>query len=120
MNRVLVDSSIIIDIWRRGKSAWPELQSSVACLSTVSYIEVLQGAHRRQKDETIEWLNQYHHLRLDEPICDLAVELIKIHSETDGLRLADSLIAATSLIHNLDLLTLNRRHFQKIADLKLI
>ena len=120
MNRVLVDTTILIDIWRKGSSQWPELDHSSNHISTVSYIEFLQGANRREKEKSIEFLDQYDHIRLDRAISDTAIELIEKHSETDGLRLADALIAATCLVHDLDLLTLNRRHFQKIADLKLI
>lgn len=120
MSGILLDSSVVIDIWRKGESAWPELATSTNHVNTVSYIEFLQGANRRQKKEAIELLNRYGNVRLDEKTSDLAITLIDKHSETDGLRLADALIAATCIVHDLCLLTLNRRHFQKIANLKLI
>lgn len=120
MSRVLIDTTILIDIWRKGASQWPELDDNSNHISTVGYIEFLQGANRREKEKSIEFLTQYNHIRLDSATCDTAIELIEKHSETDGLRLADALIAATCLVHDLDLLTLNRRHFQKIANLKLI
>ena len=120
MSRALVDSSVLIDIWRRGEIAWPELKSNLTYISTVSYIEVLQGAHVRQKAATLEMLNRYRHLRIYEATCDLAIELIEEHSGRDGLRLADSFIAASCLVHSLPLLTLNRRHFQNIDGLELI
>lgn len=120
MNRVLVDTTILVDIWRNGASQWPELEPASNHISTVSYIEFLQGSNRRDKEKTIKFLDHYGHIRLDHSTCDTAIELIRKHSETHGLRLADSLIAATCLVHDLDLLTLNRRHFQKIANLKLI
>ena len=34
-----------------------------------------------------------------------------------GLDLADALIAATALLHGLQLVTLNREHFPMLADL---
>ncbi len=120
MKRVLVDTTILVDIWRNGASQWPELGPTSNHINTVSYIEFLQGANRRDKKKTIEFLDQYDHIRLDRATCDTAIDLIEKHSETDGLRLADALIAATCLVHDLDLLTLNRRHFQKIVNLKLI
>ena len=120
MSRILIDSSVLVDIWRNGKSKWPELETGSNHINTVSYIEFLQGANSRQKKETVELLNSYDHIRLDEAISELAITLIDKHSETDGLRLADALIAATCILHDLSLLTLNRRHFQKIAKLKLI
>jgi len=120
MNRILLDSSVLIDIWRKGESGWPVLETSSNYVSTISYIEFLQGANRRQKKDALGLLNRYDHVRLDAATSDAAVALIDKHSETDGLRLADALIAAACLVHDLDLLTLNRRHFQKIVNLKLI
>jgi len=43
--------------------------------------------------------------------------LIETHALSEGLRLADALIAATALEHQLTLLTGNIRHFNPIATL---
>lgn len=45
--------------------------------------------------------------------------LIDAHALADGLQLADALIAATALEHQLTLLTGNTRHFIAIAQLKI-
>ena len=45
--------------------------------------------------------------------------LIDAHALADGLQLADALIAATALEHQLTLLTGNTRHFAAISQLKI-
>jgi len=89
-------------------------------ISSVTYIEFLQGANLRQKKKANDFLGAFDHLRIDPSVCDIAIDLIDKHSQYDGLRLADALIAATCLENDLDLLTLNRRHFEKISALRLI
>lgn len=120
MNGILVDTNVLIEVWRNPGSGPAVLNSSSKWVNTITYFEFLQGTSLRHKQKATDFLQNYGHLRLDAATCDTAVELIEKHSETNGLRLADALIAATSLAHDLDLLTLNRRHFQKIANLKLI
>jgi len=120
MSRILLDTSVHIVTWRNPDSQPAALSDSSIFINTITYIEFLQGANKRQKPTAKKFLQSYFHLRLDSDICDTAIALIDKHSHTDGLRLADALIAATCLVHDLDLLTLNRRHFQKIANLKMI
>ena len=120
MNRILVDTSVLIQIWRNPKSRPDVLDNSLISISSITYIEFLQGANLKQKRKAKNFLRDFEHIRLDHAICDTAIDLIDRHSQYDGLRLADALIAATSIVNDLDLLTLNRRHFAKIKALKLI
>lgn len=120
MTGALLDTDVLIQAWRKHASIPSILDERITVISTISYIEFLQGVNHRQKSDAREMLSKYEHVRLNSSICEKAVELIDIHSHTDGLRLADSLIAATAIVLNLELLSLNRRHFQNIADLKLI
>ncbi len=47
-----------------------------------------------------------------------AYELMLMYSKSHHLAIPDALIAATALIHNLELATDNERHFKMIPDLK--
>lgn len=119
MISTLVDTSMLIDIWRRGD--WVEtLENTLNHISTVTYIEFLQGASFKQIERVEEFLKGYVHLPIDSRVCELAIALIRNHAHTDGLRLADALIAATCIEHELYLLTINRKHFRAIDGLKLI
>lgn len=116
----LLDTSILIDIWRNGDGRWKILDNCLNYISTVTYIEFLQGAKHNQKAKAEKFLQQYIHVPINPAICSSAIELIRRYAQTEGLRLADSLIAATCLENDYNLLTLNRKHFQSIADLRLI
>ena len=120
MTRILLDTNVLVVTWRNPKIELSETHQVSKCINSVTYIEFLQGVNKRQSAKAKSFLNTFEHIRLDGNICDKAIELIETHSHLDGLRLADALIAATCLVLDLELITFNRRHFQKIANLKLI
>ncbi len=120
MKCILLDTNVLVVTWRNPEIQFYAPNNVSKSINSVTYIEFLQGVNKRQSTKAKTFLNTFEHIRLDGNICDKAIELIEKHSHVDGLRLADALIAATCLILDLDLLTFNRRHFQRIANLKLI
>lgn len=120
MNRILLDTNVLVVTWRNPGIRPSQQDKVVECINSVTYIEFLQGANKRQSSKAKSFINNYEHIRLDSSICDKAIDLIGTYSHSQGLRLADALIAATCLVLDLELLTFNRRHFQKITNLKLI
>lgn len=120
MKRLLVDTNVLIEIWRSGYEGWEIIEFSSNHVCTVTYIEFLQGSKSRQRTKAEVFLSGFQHIKIDPVVCDSAIDLIRRHSEKDGLRLADALIAATCLEHDLTLLTTNRRHFEPVNGLKLI
>lgn len=49
-----------------------------------------------------------------------AVRLVERHALSDGLRVADALIAATALVRGFRLATANAKHFRMVKGLKLV
>lgn len=62
-----------------------------------------------------ETLNEVDELSVSRAIAESAGRIRR----TAQLDIADALIAATALEHNLPLMTRNRRHFERVADLQL-
>ena len=65
------------------------------------------------------FLSQYPVLPLSSSIGRGAYQLLTIYAKSHGLHVFDSLIAATAIEQALTLVTLNRKHYQMIADLRL-
>lgn len=120
MSRILIDTNVLVVSWRNPEVRPAEPNNVSKCVNSVTYIEFLQGANKRQRERAKIFLESFEHIRLDATICDKAIDLIEKYSHSEGLRLADALIAATCLVLDLELLTFNRRHFHKIENLKLI
>ena len=87
-----------------------------------TYIEIVQGCRNRPELERLKRdLARYQVtvLPINDAISQRAMTLIDIHALPDGLQLADALIAATAVHHDLTLLTGNCKHFTPIAGLRI-
>ncbi len=122
--KVLLDSSVIVDFLRVKDKNSTLLQQLADknykfYISIISHTELYAGkivwekALARQQLEFI--LTGMDVLNLDK---DLSKNAGKIRSEYN-LEIADAIIAATSLAHKLELVTLNKKDFEKIGGIKL-
>ena len=122
---VIVDTDILIDAGREVREAVNCLQQieqkfSLA-VSIVTQMELIVGCRNKKELNTLEkFLERFHIIRLDEQISDLATDLLKRYRLSNGLLIADSLIAATAEISNQQLITKNQRHYRFIEDLHLL
>lgn len=122
MDQLLLDTSIIIDFLRR-KDKENSLLFSFSqkdlrlSISIITHTELYAGKSVWEKEDALEELEKLfsglHLLPLQEEISVKAGELKAKY----GVSLLDAIIAATALIHKLDLATLNIKDFEKISGL---
>jgi tRNA(fMet)-specific endonuclease VapC len=123
---VLIDASVLIDHFRRPKSAHTTLRKawelfSDCFLSAVTVYEVELGARLAGREsDLVEVLPHFKVIPLGQAEAKRASEL---HAALikQNLRIShrDALIAGTALVHGLPLLTENEEHFQRVPGLKL-
>jgi toxin FitB len=106
----LVDSDIVID-HIRGAQKLPAMP--LAC-SAITRCELFAGQDNPTYLRNL--LGPLQQLNVDSPIAELAGEL----KRTTGLQTPDALIAATALEHGIPIMTRNRRHFGRVAGLRLV
>lgn len=119
---VLVDTSILIDYLRGHPEAADllerERQDGVLHASEITRLEVLAGMRDREQDRTRALLSALRWHPVDEAVAEKAGELgrswLPSHRDIDG---ADLAIAATAVLLEGRLLTLNVRHFPMFAGL---
>jgi predicted nucleic acid-binding protein len=118
----LVDTDVLIWHLRGYPSAAARLnQFDALHCSAVTYCELLQGL--RNKDE-LAAIDAMFALRkaqihpITEEISTRATALMKRYVLSDGLRMADALIAATCIELDAILLTGNLKHFNRIETLR--
>lgn len=91
--------------------------------SSMTHLELLAGNRGKREVQAIgAFLNSVFSriVPLDEPISSLALRLMRRHGSSDGLRPADSLIAATSIALHQPLVTANVKHYRPIRGLRII
>ena len=116
MSSYLLDTNVLIR-HLRGERGVPALldhwsQSHELYISAATWVEILAGMRPHEEKVTIHLLNSMTTLSVNKFIANRAGRMIYTHARK-GFQVSfpDALIAATSLEHNLTLVTTNVRHF---------
>lgn len=120
---MIFDTDVLIWFLRGDASAARFIHSVPdRAISIISLMELIQGARSKAEVAAIRAFVAGHDLNvlaLNESIGYVAATLIEEHAHSDGLQLADALIAATAREHGATLATGNVRHFRALPGLTL-
>jgi predicted nucleic acid-binding protein len=120
---VLVDTDVLI--WNlRGNAKAAAVLDGLAGLtiSSVSYMELIQGMRNREELRALRRALQFWDARivhLDEAMSNRACFLVEEHFLSRSLGLADALIASTAIELGMPLLSGNAKHYDFIEGLAL-
>jgi len=121
---VLCDTNIFIEIYKGNTliiENFKRIGQYNVAISDVSCAELLFGARNRKELNLIRKdIDQLIVLPISTNISSQAVKLVEEFSLSHNLNLPDALIASTSIVHNLELYTLNLKDFKFISGLTLL
>lgn len=125
MERILLDTNILIDVMRGYEPAALRLDQLIRThellTSVVTYLELIEGCQNKQALNAVEkLLENFQILPIDISSSDRAADLVRQHNLSHGLLLADAFIAAIALENSFPLLTRNIKDFRFIEALTLI
>ena len=123
--RVLIDTSLLIDHLRRTKkdrTVFYQAARRYECVvSAITEFEFRAGSTAANHEFVAELLDLTPVLPLDSACVSAAVTIYRdLRASNQLIALPDLLIAATAVAHQLPLLTLNLSHFERINSLKLL
>ena len=125
---VILDTSIIIDHLRQEKSRESHLlkfskkkPKENLALSVISVQELYEGKSTKKENKEHFLLSTITPLRILPYTYEVAQLAGEIARDLSGLiEFADAAIAATAILNGCQLLTLNKKHFEKITDLEMV
>ncbi len=122
--RLLIDTSILIDHLRKtqkDKTIFYQLASQYDYLiSTITEFEFSIGSTPQNRQFTEELLARLPILPFDSTCVKTASEIYRdLKAKNQLISLPDIFIVATAITHDIQLLTLNRKHFERVENLKL-
>lgn len=123
---VLVDTSILIDFFRKSDKANSRLMKLAKegfsfCISAITEFEIYTGTTPNQTAYWEEFLFKTQVLAFDKEIARTAVEINKaLKKQSKVISMADLFIAATAVHYSLPIATLNVKHFERVDELKLL
>jgi predicted nucleic acid-binding protein len=109
---LLADTDVLIDHLRGARALAPG--SARVSYSTITRAELFAG-RASQEAAVRTLLDPFREIAVDRTVAELGGRLRREH----GVRLADALIAATALTHELELLTRNVRDFAAVPGIRL-
>ncbi|MGH3754177.1 MAG: type II toxin-antitoxin system VapC family toxin [Pseudonocardiaceae bacterium] len=121
---ILVDTDVLIANLRGVDAArvWlrdTRRQAGRLAVSVVTNAEIVGGMRSPERREVALLLNSLRPLPVTGMIAHRAGELRRRYRRSHcAIRLVDYLIAATALVHGLELVTLNIKHFPMFDDLE--
>lgn len=122
---VLIDTSVIIDFLRkkdkRKTLLWKIKTDNNCYLSVITLFELYAGATTDIKRSDVDKISAWIQLiDLDATIASRAATYYReLKTRNRNIEFRDLFIAATATQHDLQLATLNTKHFQRIKDLAL-
>ena len=123
---ILVDTDVLID-YLNDRSPMAErvaalIKADALQTTSINCFELLSGAHAGKRgDRTREFVDNVPVLYLDLPSAKKAAQIRQALERVGAaIEMADSLIAGIALENDLDLLTRNRRHFERIEGLRIV
>ena len=125
-NIVLVDTSILIDFFRKSDKANSPLVSLVRqgytfCISSITEYEIYTGAALGQVDFWDNFLEKVEVLPFNKTVAKVAVDLNReLKRKRKLIDIADLFIAATAIANDFPIATLNRKHFDRIDRLIIV
>src|SRR5437773_1716905 len=118
----LVDTDVLIDVSRNNEAAIDFLDQlgDSWSIPIITALELIVGARNKTEVTQIDQLIAvYSAIPLTAEIGNSSYGLLRQFAKSHGLRVFDSLIAATAIEENLTLLSKNKKHFQMISHLNL-
>jgi predicted nucleic acid-binding protein len=119
----LLDTCIFIDYLRGNVSVYDILVNNNninISMSTVTMMELMLGAFNKKEVNQIQKaFKNIKIVHINEEISRLAQELIIKYTKSHNLQIDDALIAATSIVMNVELITYNISDFRYIPNILL-
>ncbi len=119
--KILVDTNILID-QLRGLPDAVQLGKGLpkdTAISAITVSEIFAGIRSPQQREKVKALvESYRILPFDAATAELAGDYLQKFRKSHAVNISDAAIAATAVTHQLQLVTLNTKHFPMFPGLK--
>ena len=115
----LVDTDVLIWYLRGDENAKKVLHSKDFCISSITYMELLQGMRNKQELKSFQKMIKSWGIKviyIDEDISAKALFYMEEYFLSHSMEIADSLIGSTCSKYGLTLITVNDKHYRVLRD----
>ena len=119
--RIIVDTDVTIDFLRGEKKAvsYFKSMSEFMCFSSITVAEIYSGIKDQKEENEIKQLfSIFPQVAVTNEIARLAGKLVNQYRPSRRIEIPDAIIAATCIISDANLSTLNIKHYPMFDGLK--
>ena len=120
---ILCDTNILIEFYKNNpqiSQIFRDVGKNDLAISVITEAELYFGALNKAELQMIQrHLSSLHRFGLDTAVSNQFPQLMETYSLSHKLSIPDALIAATALVHKVELFTLNLKDFRFIPGLTL-
>lgn len=120
---ILCDTNILIEFYKNNAQIsriFRAVGKNDLAISVITEAELYFGALNKAELQMIkQHLSSLHRFALDTAVSNQFLQLMETYSLSHKLSIPDALIAATALVHNVELFTFNVKDFHFIPGLTL-
>jgi predicted nucleic acid-binding protein len=116
----LVDSDVFIDYLKGFDLACDLIETHIhrVCLSVITIAEIRAGIKGKEEEQALDqFLSAIFIYDVTRTIAEMGGDWVRQFSRSHSVEVPDALIAATVAAHNLELKTLNTKHYPMFKDL---
>jgi predicted nucleic acid-binding protein len=117
----LVDSDVFIDYLKGFDLASDLIETHIdkICLSVITIAEIRAGIKGKEEEQSLDqFLSAILIYDVTQTIAEMGGEWVRQFGRSHSVEIPDALIAATAAAHNLELKTLNTKHYPMFKDLR--
>jgi predicted nucleic acid-binding protein len=121
---VFADTNIVIEYLKHhNNQALADLADSfeTVYVNDIVLMELFQGARNKRELEYIKKrIMKFEVLRMNQEIISLGRDILERYNLSHNTKIMDALIAATVIMYDIDLYTLNTKDFRYIKQVRLV
>jgi len=120
---IICDTNILIELYKNNQTIISNLQKigeENIAISAVTAAELIFGALNKKELQLIKKdIDSLVVIHINDLISHKFIELMLKYSKSHGISIPDALIAATALVKDLEIYTINKKDFKYIESIKL-
>lgn len=119
---IVVDTDILIWILRGRESILDlfkkkiEKQNKIFFITAIQIAEIYAGVREAEKIVTERLIKSFNILKIDEKVGELAGKYLNRYLKSNNVTLSDAMIAAVTVLNDMKLWTLNKKHYPMLEE----
>ncbi|MFI3217941.1 MAG: type II toxin-antitoxin system VapC family toxin [Methylococcales bacterium] len=117
---IFIDTNMVIE-YLKDNAFFKGYDFEELFINDIVIMELYQGARNKQDLAFIKKeIAVFQILNTHQEIINLAKQIVEKYGLSHNMKIMDALIAATAMVYDLELMSLNRKYFQFLPQLKMV